>query len=122
MTLAESSTDAFSPEDFITGEKQVVTQPVVVLSGEGSLPRFQVMGRVTASGKLKISDAGAGDGSENPTHILCDPVDASAADAEVAAYTEGCFNPDLLVKHGSWTDEALKQALESRNIYLRKPG
>lgn len=122
--LAGSSTDAYTPDDLITGEKQVVTKPVVVVSGSGVVAQYTVMGVITASGKSAPAAAANGDGSEVPDHILVNTCDATAADAKVAAYTEGSFNPGLLTIGAglALTDVAVIQALRERGIYLQAPG
>ena len=122
MTLASSGTDSYTPTDWVTGEKDIVTNPVVVASGEGVVARYAVMGVVTATGRSKLSLAGAVDGSQVPDHILVDPCDATAADAQVAAYFEGQFNPDLMVFGTGHDADSVKQPLRDKGIYLRRPG
>lgn len=121
--LAGTSSDAYTPDDLISGEKQIVTRPVVVLSGSGVVAQYTVMGVVTASGKSKPCAAANGDGSETPDHILINTCDATSADAKVAAYHEGCFNPDLLTIGAGLTlaDVAVLNALRQRGIYLQVP-
>jgi hypothetical protein len=52
---------------------------VTVASGQ-NLALGSVVGRVTATGKIKRFDPSATDGSESPTGVLLDAVDASLAD------------------------------------------
>jgi hypothetical protein len=47
--LAGNSNDTFSPENLITGEKQVVTKPIVVEDGEGAVAKYRVMGRIAST-------------------------------------------------------------------------
>ena len=47
--------------DNLLAEGPYVTQPEIILSGQ-NVVRGSVMGRVTASGKLKIVDSGNSDG------------------------------------------------------------
>lgn len=121
--LAGTESDAYTPDDLITGEKQIVTQPVVVVNGSGVVAQYTVMGVITATGKSKPAASANGDGSEVVDHILINGVDASAADAKVAAYKEGCFNPDLLTIGAGLaiTDVAVINALRTRGIYLQTP-
>jgi hypothetical protein len=51
-----------------------------VVSGSGIVESGTVMGRVTATGKIKPHTAGASDGSQTPVGLLVDRVDATAAD------------------------------------------
>ena len=121
MTLAASSQEVHTPEDLITGEKKLVTGPVMVLSGT-SPARLSVMGIVTASGKAVLSAAAANDGSQVPDHILVHAVDATSADTKGPAYLEGCFNPELLVYGAGHTEDTVAPSLRDKGIYLRKPG
>lgn len=95
--LAGYSTDSYAPQDLLTGEMQVTTDTVTILSGAGVVASRSVLGAVTASGKYILSLAAASDGSEVPTCILVHEVDATAGDVEAQVYLTGCFNPDLLV-------------------------
>jgi len=60
-----------------------------------------VLGRITASGKLKEYDAGAGDGSEIPLAVLQDEqVFAGAGDVAINAIVGGQVRLTSLVAHG----------------------
>lgn len=52
---------------------------VTVASGQ-TLGLGAVVGRVTATGKIKRFDPSATDGSQSPAGVLLDPIDASLAD------------------------------------------
>jgi Bacteriophage lambda head decoration protein D len=64
------------------GDGKISRETITVLSGE-TLEAGAVLGKVTASGKYKVLDPAAVDGSEAAAGILYD--DASAADAEGVA-------------------------------------
>ena len=81
--------------DNLLAEGPYVTQPEIILSGQ-NVVRGSVMGRVTASGKLKIVDSGNSDGSESPWSVMAEDVDASAADVEGITYHTGSFNKEAL--------------------------
>jgi len=66
------------------GNGRISRESITVLSGQ-TLEAAAVLGKVTASGKYKVLDPAAVDGSEVATGILYDAVDASAADAEGVA-------------------------------------
>ena len=97
---------------------------VTVAAGE-SLELGAVVGRVTASAKIKRFDPDATDGTETPAGILLGGVDASLAD-----YPDGV----ILARHGIvasvgvvWPDgltvpqqAAAIAALESRGILIRQ--
>lgn len=53
---------------------------VVIVSGAGPLPAGSVLGKVTASGKYKLYDNTAVDGTQTATAVLLVNVDATAAE------------------------------------------
>jgi hypothetical protein len=65
------------------GNGKISRETITVLSGQ-TLQAAAVLGK-TASGKYKVLDPAAVDGSEVAAGILYDAVDASAADAEGVA-------------------------------------
>ena len=119
--LAGQGSDSFTPEDLITGEKQIVTGTIVVASGAGVVESRSVLGIITASGKALLSDNAASDGSEVPNCILVHEIDATSADVEAAVYFEGCFNPELLVLGGTHSEVTIAAALRDSGIYLKTP-
>ena len=114
--MAFMLTETSSKDNLFSGTQ---AQPVnatsaTVLSGEGVLARGSVLGRVTASGKLKLVDSSENDGSQNPYAVLAEAVDATNADAKAAVYLTGEFNKDALVFGG--TDTASTHEAEARKI------
>lgn len=99
-----------------TQVQPVTATAATVLSGEGVLARGSVMGRVSASGKLKLVNSSSDDGSQNPYGILADGVDATSADATGVIFLTGEFNSDALVFGG--TDTAATHEAEARKIGL----
>jgi len=120
--LAKSSTGSYTPEDFITGEKQLITKVKTIKTTGGVVASRSVLGAVTADGELKLSATAAGDGSETPMGVLVHDVDTTLGDVEAPVYMEGCFNPDQLVFGTGHDADSVKVDLESRNIYLNVPG
>ena len=57
------------------------TRETVTLLAGTSYPVGAVLGRITASGKMKLSTATGTDGAQNATAVLLYDVDATAADA-----------------------------------------
>jgi hypothetical protein len=55
-----------------------VRRKVTIAAGQGALPRGAALGKVTATGKWKLSAAAANDGSQFVRGILLDGVDATA--------------------------------------------
>ena len=66
------------------GNGRISRETITVLSGQ-TPAAAAVLGKVTASGKYKVLDPAAVDGSEVAAGILYDAVDASAADADGVA-------------------------------------
>jgi hypothetical protein len=81
MTAAGVTTEGTVAPDKLF-DRFDVRRKVTIASGQGVLARGSAMGKVTATGKWKLSAAAAGDGSEVVRGILLDAVDATAADVE----------------------------------------
>lgn len=74
-----------------------------VLSGE-SVSRGDVLGIVTASGKLKICDSGSSDGSQTAKFVAIKDTDASGGDVSgVSVLVSGEVNAELLTFGGTDT-------------------
>lgn len=119
MSLTETAT--YTPEQFVTGNFPIVTEPETIANGEGEVAKRTVMGRVTASGEWKVSLAAAGDGSEVPAGILAEGVDATAAAVPGSILKAGQFNPDLLVFGAGHDADSVKAAFEGTPLFLRAP-
>ena len=74
---------------------------------------------VTGSGKYKLAAAAAVDGSQRPTRILAEAVDATSADKVGVAYMTGEFAEDSLTYGSGHTKTTVKDDLEALGIYLR---
>lgn len=57
------------------------TRETVTLLAGTNYPVGAVLGRITASGKMKLSSAAGSDGAQNAAAVLLYDVDATAADA-----------------------------------------
>lgn len=82
--------------DLRAGDHPVVSIPVVIVSGSGSLVAGTVLGRVTASEKYGEYDDTAIDGTETARAILAIDVDATSADVNATAYVHGEFDSSQL--------------------------
>ena len=71
-----------------------------------------------AVGQYRKSVASANDGSQNPSVILVDYVDASTTAKEAGAYVMGEFNWHSLVVDASWTLATLRGAMAS-GIFIK---
>jgi hypothetical protein len=78
-----------------------------------------VLGVVTASGGYQLSVKTATDGSEVPSAILVDDVDATAGDVLGGVYLMGEFNGHRIIIDNSWTVETVAQALRPSSIFIR---
>lgn len=117
--LASTATETFTPEQLFAGSADIVTQAVTVLSGQ-NLTQYSVVGRVSATGKIKLSATTANDGSQVPIGILVNAVDASGGDKAGTIYIGGDFNRAALVWDASYDTDAKKAAaFDNTNITTR---
>lgn len=82
--MAEMTQTTHQQRQLVAGDFPRRFATVTIESGQNQ-PAGAVLGEVTASEEYKLSASAAGDGSENPSVILWEDVDASdgAVDAEV---------------------------------------
>ena len=129
------SSETFTPENLRAGDYPIVTDEVTIVSGQ-NLVKGSVIGKITASGKYKLTDYPATDGSEKPVFVLAQDIDASGGDVSNAGvYASGEFSLDKLV-WGASTDATstisipavgttsgvlatMKEVLRDVNIYLK---
>jgi hypothetical protein len=80
-----------------------------------------VLGRITASGKMKLSTAAGTDGAQNAAGMLLDDVDATSADASAVVILRGpaIVSKAALVFDAS-VDDATKRA--SKHVQLTALG
>lgn len=96
----------------------ILTGGIVVASGAGKLERGSVLGQITASGKYKLADSAATDGSGVGSVVLAEDVDATDNDVTTEVYTSGMFNRDKLVFGGTDTAKKQEDNLRIHNIYM----
>lgn len=108
-------------DQLIAGDHPIRTRGVTIASGEGALTRGTLLGIVTASGKAVLSLAAASDGSEVPTCILGEDVDATSADVDSFAYVAGDFNEGEMTFGTGHTADSVRDGLRERSIYLNNP-
>ncbi len=86
----------YFPVDLIGGDFPLKTESIT-LEAKQNLKRGAVLGKKTESGKYVLSAKFAGDdkpiadGSEKPTRILAEDIDATNGDTVTAAYKTGSF-------------------------------
>lgn len=110
---ADTSTHNYAPDQLRAGDAHVVTENETAVA---AIAANVMVGRVTASGKIKASTTGASDGSENPIGITA--IAATAADDVIAVYKAGEFNIDE-IDLGDFTDAAAQQAFEGTPLFLK---
>ena len=108
------------PDNLIVGtEVNVMTQDVLLLTGQGILARGSVIGIITATGKGKITEAGSADGSEVANLILAETIDTDSGDIVATAYKAGVFNRDLTIFGTGGATTTYEQDLRVVNIQLK---
>lgn len=114
-----TSQGSLTPDTLIAGEFPRVTRTETIAAG-ANLTRGALLGRITASGKFKLSAAAANDGSEVPEAILLVDAPAAAADVQSMIALTGEYNEDALVLGAGHTIGSIKQGLRQLSIFLRK--
>lgn len=111
-------TSTHTPDHLLVQEYPMVEEGGTILSGL-TLARGTVVGKITASGKLKVFDTVNADGSEIPYGVLLDAVDASAADTVGPIAVSGKFNIGALIVGGATdlTTDANQKLLRTANLY-----
>lgn len=113
------SAQTYIPDQLIAGPLQLVTDNALIASGQGVLARGTILGVVTAIGKYIVSKQTATDGSQVPSAVLADVVDATSSDANGGIYLQGEFNGNALIFDSSWSLAALKPLLRPLEIYVK---
>ena len=102
----------------MAGDSEVVTEEGVIAAAAGTVAKYTVLGRISASGKLVPWAPAASDGSQVPCAILTQPVTTAGADVRAGVYTGGFFNDAALV----WPAHANADSLVKRQAaFARTP-
>lgn len=117
MPSFETSGTRVQPH-LIAGDFPLVTEEVTVASGE-DLTAGAVIGKVTADGKVKLSDEAASDGSEELYAVLAEDCDATDGDKVAVAYLTGQFNEESLSFGGTRTAADTKAGLRALSIFIK---
>lgn len=108
----------FTPDNLIAGDYPRTERVVTIASG-ANLTKGAVLGKITASGKYKLSASASSDGSEAPDAILAETANAASADVQAVVYFSGEFNELALTLGAGHTAASIKAGLRDKNIYLR---
>lgn len=121
-SVASVTTETFTPFQAYAGDHPVTTQVATIASGAGALVYLQVLGKITASGKLTVHNPAAADGSQVAVALAAGPFDATSADVTCPVITEGVFSTQAVTFHASVTTDAAKLATFpiGSNIVLKK--
>lgn len=110
--------ETYTPEHLFSGTTDVQSLPCVVVTGQ-NLAAYAVVGKITASGKVKEYDPAAVDGSQTPVGILVTAADATSADVSTSMFVAGTFNPSQLVWKGTVTAAQKASVFDRTPIILR---
>ncbi len=84
------------------------------IGAAADLTKGTILGRITASGKMKAYASGSADGSQNPVAVLLEDAAAASADVEAVCGFAGVYVEASM----TGLDAAAKTALEARGIYF----
>lgn len=115
--MAQPFVETYTPDDLIAGSFPIDTQAETIASGE-EIKRGSVLGRVTATKKLKVSVAAAEDGSKIPVFIAIHDLGELAADLETPVYKAGAFRASRLVLGEGHTVDSVRVAFDGTPITL----
>jgi hypothetical protein len=97
------------------------TRETVTLLAGTNYPVGAVLGRITASGKMKLSTATGTDGAQNTAAVLLYDVDATAADASALVIVRGpAIVSKVALVFDASVDDATKTA--AKNVQLTALG
>lgn len=112
-----STVETYSMDNLFAGVFHRVTEAATILTGQGELKRGAVLGKVTASGKLKLNSSDSSDGSEAVYAVLANDVDTTSGDVEAIVYLSGQFNEDTITFGANTTAASTKDAARLLNLY-----
>lgn len=104
-------------KNIFASDAERLTAPVVVASGN-TVAYGDVVGRITADGKVIQSLDGAVDGSEVPYAVMGETIDATGADTESFVYIKGHFLSDQLGIGAGHSADAIREGLRGLGINL----
>ena len=94
--MSDTTTTSVTLDHLRAAEYQMVVETMTILTGQGTLVRGSVIGKITADGKGKLMAAASVDGSEDFYAILTEDVDTSGGDVIAPVAKTGMFNQDFL--------------------------
>lgn len=110
----------YTPDKLIAGTKVPrLLEGIIIESGQGELKRGSLLGKVTETGKFKLVDEKATDGSEKPLIILADDIDATK-EIKTIGYISGEFNKQAIYVAEGTDINKFEIELRKLGIYLVK--
>ena len=110
--------DTFIPDQLIAGPLQLVTETVTIAKGAAYV-RGTVLGLVESSGEYTLCVKSASDGSQNPSAILVDNVDATDGEVQAGVYLMGEFNINRITADSTWQPTALRAEMRKYSLFLK---
>lgn len=111
----------FTQDGLIAGD-HILETDVETLENPSNLSRGAVLGKVTATSRVKLVDGQASDGSQNPRFILTAAISTTGSPVSVGIYKSGDFNDSKISLGGTTVAADVKVALRNLAIYLKTPG
>ncbi|OCP07978.1 MULTISPECIES: head decoration protein [unclassified Ensifer] len=109
--------DELKQVEILASNLPTAMEMVTIAAGQ-NLPRGAVLGRVTATKEYVLSLAASTDGSETPSAILEEAVDASVGADKGPAHLSGHFVARNLTFGTGHTAASTKDGLRAFGIYL----
>lgn len=110
--MYEKTAGTYDPNGIIAcNAHRILTKKVTIASGEGKVSARSIMGIVTTNKKYRFSLAASNDGSEVPSAILTEDVDATSSDVEAIVYYRGDFREERLIYGTGHDADSVKAAL-----------
>lgn len=110
--------DTFIPDQLIAGPLQLVTETVTIAKGKKYV-RGTVLGVIDSSGEYALSVKTATDGSQHPSAILVDNVDATRETVRAGVYIMGEFNIHHITADASWAPSVLRNEMRKYSLFLK---
>lgn len=109
----------YTPDNLIVGHKQPIVTDILTIAAGQTLKRGAVLGVADDSGKAKLLDKTATDGSQKFYAVLAEDINAAAEDKTAPVYLAGEFNAAALSFAEGTTAADIKAAARMANTFLR---
>lgn len=114
--LRETDT-TYAPDNLIAGDFPLHTETVTMLNGQVR-QRGDVLGKISANDKYKLSLSEDVDGGEVPVAILAEDCDASGGDTQAIVYLAGVFDANEITIGTGHTKASIKAAFLGTPLFL----